>query len=528
MYSLLVVDDEYYVRKRVKNCIEWEKFDFGEIIEAADGEEACKIIKSRRIDVVIADITMPNMDGLQFIQKIKENNAYNRNNIKIIILTGYDYFHYAQTALNLGVNNFLLKPINSDQMLMAVEKLMIEIKKEETQRVQLSAFEKIKRDEKLLYLFMNLFGEDSRESLLNLFNITENESYSMVMTRIYEHRKEKTKDDLLDEFILENVLEELLSLSFYVIKFEDAWKQRGFICRCKDEDKPQLHKIVKEAIGLIRRKRRLPAIAAVSEVFNGRLGSMKKAYMNVNTILFYSKPVEGEKSYVINAEDMKPSEMNIEKYLMMVEECLVKMDMDQMEDTLECIFEDIEKKRCVLETLELIINYIVIKFYAFAEKYMKEQDFVDFKARMKNIQVNLGKDQSVQTIKEDLKMVFLFIAKKIKEKENVSGEQIKIKTMEYINSHYDNQELNLKMIADEIFLNTNYLSTTFKRYHGSSINEYLNQVRLEKAKKLLEETDLSIQQIAERVGYSDQFYFSKKFKRAYALSPLSFRYACQK
>ncbi len=282
MYRLLVVDDEYYVRKRVVTCIDWEKWGFGEVIEAGDAEEALRCIGDKSIHAAVLDISMPGMNGLELIRKIRDTDR----RMKIIILSGYSDFKYAQQAIEMGVAAFLLKPLEEEKMEETVGKVTKELREE--------AF--------------------------------------------------------MEALILKN----------------GSVHQEG-------------------AFG-----------------WHGR-----------------------EKG----------------------EECVWVMDGSG----------SLEKN----------------------------------------------------------------------EDKTVSGEQIVKKAKDIIRENYWQAELGLKEIADKMCLNSNYLSSTFKRYSGTGLIEHLNRVRLEEAKKKLEQSMDSIQQIAEDVGYTDQFYFSKKFKKMYGMSPLSYRYHFQ-
>ena len=126
MYDLLVVDDERIIRRGIRALIDFDGLGIGECLEAENGEEAMKLMESRRIDLILADINMPKMNGLEFCRRAKEQNP----SVRIAILTGYDYLDYAIQAIKIGVDDYALKPLSRDD----IQKLLVRLveKKKET------------------------------------------------------------------------------------------------------------------------------------------------------------------------------------------------------------------------------------------------------------------------------------------------------------------------------------------------------------------------------------------------------------
>lgn len=120
MYNLLIADDENIVRRGIKTLVDYQALEIGEIFEAEHGEAALKCIQSNDVHLVFADINMPKMNGLDFAKKAKEIDS----NIKIALITGYDYFDYALTALKIGVDDYILKPVSKDDVTELLIKLI--------------------------------------------------------------------------------------------------------------------------------------------------------------------------------------------------------------------------------------------------------------------------------------------------------------------------------------------------------------------------------------------------------------------
>ncbi len=139
MYKLLIVDDEPLIRKGISKLIDYEELAVGSIFEAADGISALKIVKRENPDIILTDINMPGMDGLEFARKAREFNP----GIKIAVITGYDYFDYAVTALKTGVDDYVLKPVSREDITNIVKKLINGIKKERAESEVMKTYEKL-------------------------------------------------------------------------------------------------------------------------------------------------------------------------------------------------------------------------------------------------------------------------------------------------------------------------------------------------------------------------------------------------
>ncbi|MDR3565252.1 MAG: response regulator [Negativicutes bacterium] len=140
MYKLLVADDEPIIRRGIRTLVDFEEFSITEALEAADGKEALEILRREKIDILFADVNMPGMDGLTLAKAARELNP----DIKVVIITGYNYFDYALTALKAGVDDFVLKPISKSDVSALLAKLVADLRTEQQQKGALSSIGAIK------------------------------------------------------------------------------------------------------------------------------------------------------------------------------------------------------------------------------------------------------------------------------------------------------------------------------------------------------------------------------------------------
>lgn len=135
MYRLLIVDDEPVIRNGIKRLIDFDSLNISEVYEASDGAEALRIFDEKQPDIVLADINMPNMDGLTLARKMKEK----KRSTKVAIITGYDYFEYAVTAIKSGVDDFILKPVSRNDIQELLQKLVSAVQEEESRKLVFEA-----------------------------------------------------------------------------------------------------------------------------------------------------------------------------------------------------------------------------------------------------------------------------------------------------------------------------------------------------------------------------------------------------
>lgn len=530
MRNLLIVDDEKLIRQGLKARIRYFNLDIGDIYEASDGMEALEIIKEHPINITIADIRMPDMDGLTLIKEAKKI----KKNIYFIVLSGYAEFAYAEEAIRLGVKAYLLKPVVNEELQNAFLKIFNEMEVD-TKRTRIFRMEK-EKEEYLLEKEVNSFLSVTEEKVMDidyLCRLTGQKSsvkkpvvYFSVI-RIHSNYKEaspktedmafKSRDKELVHFSVKNIFyytetdcNKLIVSSLtdsnylYAVYWgEEERRLKGEIESCFEKMRAVLEEkmniYISQGAGRIEGKTRR-GVEEANEALKQRMiyGDFK--------LYFYEDRIE-KKDY----SDIKGQIHSLKRYL-------ERKDSQKIKKILEEIFCE-ERARAYgssyLKTMWVRIMNMLFLFYdgksnkAFYLEHLLEdfqipkqaESVVELRKKMTNILLDCLKTESISQIS--------------------SRGRIQL-AMRYINDHY-NEDISINDLARHYEMSPNYFSSIFKQETGQSAINYITQIRMGKAQDFLRNTNDSVVYIAKRVGYEDSQYFFRVFKKYVGVTPLKYR-----
>lgn len=506
MLKVLIVDDEQLIRRCLQNEIPWSEHDIEVMATAKNGVEALKLLREMEIDVVITDIKMPRMTGIELIE-----NALSRGiTSRFIILSGYGEFEYAKQAVNLGACSYLLKPIEPSELLEAVIKIRDKIHAEN--HTLSSFFRKI--------VFGTCTGVEYDQGL-NDFPQLRDVYFGVLLVQV----------DILchsqGRHFYQN-LQELLN----------NWQQTGdnfvlvddspqnIISIIFDTDKVRLEaQIEKAAKGLqdFFFMRDFLAFTVAKGDICSATGDIEKSYFSA---LKYSnlKYVKGN-SLVLGAESCfkgwKPGNntlREVEKAL--IHDVLIN-DKMRMREHVEALFEEFGREKVTYEQLRLVISNIT-------GDLLYQDIFTQINVEQINevIQENFAQlfiMNDIDELKYKFNSMLLKIGAFLNQRHGSSSEQIVQKVKEYVGRNYSDKKLSLSTIAKELNFTPAYLSALFSNLCGFSLSYYINQIRIEKAKYRLQCGDSKINNIANDIGYENTTYFSTIFKKYIGVSPKEYR-----
>lgn len=539
MYKVLIADDEEKVCQLISKIIDWEALGVEIVGIANDGKSAVNLIAEKLPDIVITDIRMPGYDGLELIEKSKQIN----NNIHFIIISGYRQFDYARKAIKYGVEDYLLKPLREEELLDIIIKMLEKInsekhdlQKEKNMKNQIETDAKRVRENFLEDLIEGTTGKLnslSREECNKIYrcNFTDG-YYQAIAIKPDIPRKDYNMDSyqiLLRKAM--NIAEVILTREENLSEYIAIMKEEGIFFLLNKASPQTDNQLLRKKVTRIRNNicglrdlfwdiQVTVGIGKAVEDFNSVPQTIKSArhkilsrvFYGAGTILQGEHPSEKSKVKIGDFFDVKSKKMLLEYFETRNKAGVCKI-LDEMKDiTVKSGEQD----------GELLFDLVkeLLEIFIFAMKNMNLQKNMDnlYERMIQNY--HICKD--VDEIFDMLQSYFIHYICLV-EKEKEKGEMKPIRdAKKYINENYAKQ-LKLEYMGAMAGFNSSYFSALFKKETGKNFSEYLIEVRIQKAKELLIEKNLSIPEIAERVGYSDMKYFNKIFKKETDLTPSEFR-----
>ncbi|NLD50413.1 MAG: response regulator [Clostridiaceae bacterium] len=524
MLRVMLVDDEENERNLLKLCINWNEFEMEIAGEASSGREALDLLEDINPDIIITDIRMPFMDGLEFSRIVAETYPY----IKVMVLTAHEEFEYAKEGIKVGVSDFLLKPIKRADLKAALVNLKNKI---EAERLHKNEFEELRKQleesfpyikEKFLNeLLQNNLSDEEIKSKLDYFSIKGFESYVQLVLIEPCHSEldiaEETRvllgmkcTEIVRQYFKEDTgIEVFVDNSHRIVVLSGG--PEVDIVECCEQIKAMIINRLKCYVNI-----------GIGNVHRN-LKEIKQSYREASEALNY-KVIYG-KNHIISFDENK------------INESTWNMKMDELNEIGFHVKTGLEDK-----ALEMI-NGIFDGFYS---QGLKSIDFV----RITSINIITVILNSITELGLDFNDVFeggklpydrVFIIDNLPDMKGYMLNMVKhaissVKNMrtrktnkvineiiEYMKENLSEQELSLAGVAKQFYLNSSYLSRAFKQETGRTFVEFMTGIRIEKALKLFKETDLMLYEVAQEIGIPDPNYFGKCFKKYVGMSVNEYR-----
>ena len=502
MLKVLIIDDEPYVREGLKYIIDWRENGFEICGEAQDGDEGYNKILELNPDIVLLDIQMPGKLGLDILKDVREKGLKG----KFIIISGYSNFKYAQQAIKYGVKDYLLKPIDEDELLDIALKLKKEIEEENKSKNNIEKNKVALRNYVLAQLILNN-NTNEYEEVKEALN-----SSSFQVSLISNSLNQNNFDNVLriENLILENIDEKD---NIDIIKLGDrlALVIRNMNVNYTYKILTKIKKRLDEALG----GNNFIALGEEVEDINDLYLSYRNAKkLTNNKFLFNKSEVASNLQINIKNIDLNLREKEI------LENVYTYVEIGQ-DDKLN-------------ESLNILEGLIRAKSYKENEsKVLITKSLLDFEDKIKkdyNLSakdINIGEDIIDKIYKEDnlqdVTQVLLKGLSNISKEISTNSNNSSIKRIvKYVETNYY-KDLKLETLAEIFNYNSAYLGKIFKSYTGESFNTYLDKHRIEEGKKLLVEKNLKVYEVCRLIGYKNIDYFHSKFKKYVGVSPLNYK-----
>jgi len=519
-YKVFFVEDEIITREGIRDNVNWQASGFEFCGEATDGEMALPLLRTAQPDVLITDIKMPFMDGLQLSKIVRERMPW----VKIIILSGHDEFEFAQKAISLGVTDYLLKPVTVQKLQTILQKLTVQLDQERKEQENLKRLQEQIEDNRAMlrerFLFKLVVGAITpaeaveKGQMLGLDLIARH--YLVVILKL--ERRDRTEQYDHDEYQqIQQALTGLAEKNPDVFTLKRDWGDiillmKGSTPEYLEEERDLLleeisREVAKTCYGLSI------GVGASKD----RVADICQSF--VEALIHLQNPVNESSSelhrFVEQKELLKLDKKVVENYL----RCGAKDEFDDFFNTY---------LRPLSETAlrsALIKNYIFVDVILATAKLVDELggEVARVIPEMHSIEGFLSNVNSVEQLREQ---VYQIISVGLAYRESYSSGQhadlIRL-TKEYIEYHYADPDLSLNEVAARASLSASHFSAVFSQETHQTFKEYLTEIRINKAKELLRMTALRSADIAYQVGYNDPHYFSSVFKKNTGLSPIEFR-----
>ncbi len=532
--KVLIVDDERHVREAIRMLVDWESFGIEEILEAPEGQTAIGLIASEQPDIIFTDMLMPVMNGAALLEWVQEHAPGS----KTIVISGHDDFGYVRHTIKYGGMDYILKPIDEGQLNEALRKAVVARRSEELMRNR-SQDQSMKLNQiKPIYwdkVFSTLVEEPGiyasfADELEMEFAIEAGTPRMRIAILSLETMQQRIKDkfasnlDLLS-YSLANIANEFLRQyrTGYAYRNWSRWQELVIVAWRKTEDLPVLIRSINEGIYKTFGVRFDFGIGSATEFPAG----LPQTYQEAAAALRQRNLLHRGNRIHIFAEKSGGSmtALNFARHQEDIRMALLSGRPEQISASVAVWFDEVRRlERITIEQLELWQHeFTVFRARCLSGEQRLHQESEPLSAREPGTFIAPVDDEgslSLPLWQEDFTRQMLALAQLLSDQQSKTSVIREIAA--YIDEHYA-EELSLQDIAERCSLSREYISRRFKQEMGENISEYIERIRMDRAKVLLRNPQLRIAQISEMVGYQDDKYFSKVFKKAAGVSPNQYR-----
>ena len=537
MFSLLIVDDHIHLVESMSTTIPFDKIGVSHIFKAYSGFEALSVMEKNDIDILISDIRMPGMSGLELIEIVRKKWP----NIKCILLTGYAEFEYAKQAITYQTSDYLLKPVRDEHLIESISKVIKELEKEQKSQAKYIQIDNTLR-QSLPLLKSNLlngllqgeYPSDHRlEELLKSYELDikfKDDYIIMIINMEYLPNEKSIMQESLMEYALENIARETFSKDFIIWQCKDSFGYSVFLVKAVRQ--------LNAGYNLEDREFFLRNTAS-------QLQKNTKQYLEVGISILFSKwgnfPVGIDQLYQVCLNELWKKTTNEREYIISMSDqpltiavkplnslyelpslynLLESNQWDAVNKKVEKIFSELDDEHHKsIEHLYEAANGIssALSYYAhkngrhlvdlLGEEYDK---LIDMKYFRTSEVLQKWTYNAIQQLKHNW------------ETNSDSRDSVVIAVQRYIEGNLS-KDVSLQTIADIIGFHPAYLSKIYKSETSENLSEYILRLRMEKAAKLLQNNKLKIYEISEMVGYQSTQHFIRTFKKYFSKTPLDFK-----
>lgn len=510
MYKMMVVEDDVFYRYEIRNLLDWETYGFTFIGEAMNGKCALESFKTEAPDLLLTDISMPEMNGIELLKRIQDSYPQ----MKCIVLSSYDDFSFVKDAMKLGAKDYILKyDLKEQDIISMLEKVKTEIEMEQ-QAKKKSQFVaenfSVVSNEFLRNILLDKKG--SEKNLQTLWDMMDKtgEPGNITVGVLKFIDSTGTEYETAREIVLSIISTQEFAVSI------DTDTLAILLSIGRERSTMRIFEYVTRKVSAIYQKLKEYGITGFSIGVSDNFKSIKdiaQLYRQAQKAQEQSVYEGYDKVYFYADISRKNEEMNLEEITESLAEEIHEGQLERARAKLQKVIEKMYQVRPERRQLQ---NNFFLLFHVLYKVSIEENIPLESVLGVRVISEDWSrKFRSIQELETALLEGYDNLAKKMVQRDqvglNVNNRQATA-IMNYIEKNYM-KELSLEVLSEELGLTPNYLCKIFKNSTGMKLTQYINQIRIDGAKKLLKNTNMKAHEIAETVGFSSASYFSTIFKQ---------------
>lgn len=520
-YTVLVADDEYNQRKALIEKVDWASAGFEVIGEAENGVEAIELVEKLEPDLIITDIKMPLITGLELAKRVREIRPITQ----IVILSGYDSFEYAQAAIQYNIISYLLKPISSQEL---TEEL-VNIRNRMDERLNKilapvssdlnETLRKLSLTEFLLPLMLGSSEEmpsetklTQRATELGLFAENERPKFCVIILKFKDENGHGCTSKEHINFVSNTLSPYFRTQSFY------AYGRIVCLVILENNDLAQVLELpLREIVQGAKRVLNEECTIGVSRLVDS-LSLCSGAYLQAVTARRYTSDGTGEVRFIDDQERDGEFELDrVEKNVFKLEQLLKVGKSEELEEFLNSLY-----RQSTPENADLLVMQIVSTIYR-AVSAVSDKATLSELVSNNSIFTRMTSYSSESVMRSELIDLCVYAKNVISNCQRRDSEILCDNVLQIIDEEYANEDLSLTTVSERLCVSPNYLSALIKKTKKKNFITLVTEKRMQVAYDLLLCSTMKILEIAEKCGYSDQHYFSYCFKKFYGESPNKIR-----
>lgn len=534
MIRALIIEDEQPSREAIKLLGNWEKYGIAEIDEAENGREGLRLVAARRPDLLLVDMKMPEMDGVEFLRRVSAEHP----ECVCIVISGYDDFEYARTAILSGAIDYLLKPINRHDLNDALAKAAALIgrrKREAGERIDQGIALNLSLPKLKETVFLRLVEDaggvtPTHLSVIGADKPAEYQVAVFCLLNMTQVRREKFKGDTeLFRFAVANLLNELELDGVNCFSFANPKSAREFILVLTLDParphglRPDIEGLLKEGLDRLEKWLHLVASGGVGRPVQSHT-QIRDSYLAARDLAWSANLAETAHRPIWAASAAEQgSPPPLIGRMPLIRHGLEEGNAAYAAAVVSDYVAEIRKAgRLSLAAADRLLDDFATLLHELALDLGVPngwQPDMRSAGHDPDMPYDLTSLKQFESAMQDLLADFAdYVRRTVKSAARFHVSDIKA----YIDQHY-NESIRIHTFTEKYYLSREYLMKQFKQAYGMGIYEYVQKVRMEKAAELLRDPELKIQDVSDLVGFKDKNYFSKAFKNHFGLSPTEYR-----